>query len=71
VVGTGGLQYRMVIWSKDVHLGAAVQYHHLLDKKVTKSPNQENGTAGPKIGSPGYDIGGYILAGSFGVKVNF
>ena len=71
VVGTGGLQYRMVIWSKDVHLGASIQYHHLMDKRVTKSANQENGTAGPKIGAPGYDIGGNIIAGSFGVKFNF
>jgi hypothetical protein len=71
IVGTGGLQYRMVIWSKDVHLGASVQYHHLADKHVTKSANQENGTSGPKIGAPGYDIGGYMLAGSLGVKFNF
>lgn len=71
IVGTGGLQYRMVIWSKDVHLGASLQYHHMMDKRVTKTANQENGTAGPKIGAPGYDIGGYILAGSFGVKFNF
>ena len=71
LVGTGGLQYRMVIWSKNVHLGAALQYHHLMDKRVTKSANQENGAAGPKIGAPGYDVGGYILAGSFGVKFNF
>ena len=71
IVGTGGVQYRMVIWSKDVHLGASLQYHHMMDKHVTKSANQENGTAGPKIGAPGYDIGGYILAGSMGVKINF
>ena len=60
-----------MIWSKDVHLGASVQYHHMMDKRVTKSANQENGAAGQKIGAPGYDIGGYILAGSFGVKFNF
>ncbi len=71
VVGTGGLQYRMVIFSKDVHLGASFQYHHLLDKKVTKTTGQENGNAGPKLGAPGYDVGGYILSGAFGVKFNF
>ena len=71
IVGTGGLQYRMVIWSKDVHLGTSLQYHHMMDKRVTKSANQENGTAGSKIGGPGYDIGGYIIAASFGVKFNF
>lgn len=71
VVGTGGIQYRMVIWSKDVHLGASLQYHHLLEKHVTKTDGQENGTAGQKLGAPGYDVGGYILAGTFGVKFNF
>jgi hypothetical protein len=71
IVGTGGFQYRIVIWSKDVSIGASLQYHHLLDKRVTKSPGQENGTAGNKLGGPGYDIGGYILAGSAGVKFNF
>ena len=71
VVGTGGLQYRMVIWSKDVHLGASFQYHHLLEKDVKKTDGQENGTAGPKIGAPGYKVGGYIIAGAFGVKFNF
>ncbi len=71
VVGTGAIQYRMVIWSKDVHLGASLQYHHLLDKHVTKADGQENGTAGVKLGAPGYDVGGYILAGTFGAKFNF
>lgn len=71
IVGTGGLQYRMVIFSKDVHLGASFQYHHLLEQKVTKTPNQEDGTAGTKLGGPGYDIGGYILSGNMGVKFNF
>jgi long-subunit fatty acid transport protein len=68
---TGGLQYRMVIWSKDVHLGTAVQYHMLEEKKVTKTAGLENGGAGSKIGSPGYTIGGYILGASLGVKFNF
>lgn len=71
VVGTGGFQYRMVIWSKDVHLGSAFQYHHLETKKVTKTTGQENGSAGNKLGAPGYDIGGYILTANLGVKFNF
>lgn len=71
LVGTGGLQYRMVIWSKDVHLGSSVQYHHLMSKTVTKTPNQENGTAGQKIGAPGYELGGYILSVALGAKFNF
>ena len=71
IVGTGGFQYRMVIFSKDVHLGASLQYHHLESKKVIKSSTQENGTTGRKLGAPGYDLGGNIIAGSFGVKFNF
>lgn len=71
IVGTGGFQYRLVIFSKDVHLGASLQYHHLESKKVIKSSTQENGTAGRKLGAPGYDLGGNIIAGSFGVKFNF
>ncbi|MBC7430203.1 MAG: hypothetical protein H7336_16435 [Bacteriovorax sp.] len=71
IVGTTGLDYRMVIWSKDIHIGASFQYHHLMEKKVVKTTRQEDGTAGQKIGAPGYDIGGYILAGALGVKFNF
>lgn len=70
-IGAAGLQYRIVIWGKDVHLGSALQYHKLKDKHVTKTPGQENGTAGDKIGAPGYDIGGYLLSANFGIKFNF
>lgn len=68
---TGGLQYRMVIWSKDVSLGTSIEYHKLKNKQVTKTTTEENGSAGSKIGSPGYTIGGKIMAGSFGIKFNF
>lgn len=71
IIGTTGLDYRIVIWSKDVHIGGSFQYHYLESKKVVKSANEEDGTPGQKIGSPGYDIGGYVLAGAFGVKFNF
>lgn len=71
IIGTAGLQYRMVIYSKDVHLGGSIQYHKLQDKRVTKSPNQEDGTTGLKIGAPGYDLGGNIIAAALGVKFNF
>jgi long-subunit fatty acid transport protein len=71
LIASTGLQYRMVIWSKDVQIGTAFQYHHLEDKKVVKTTGQENGTAGSKIGAPGYTIGGYILGASVGVKFNF
>lgn len=67
----GGLQYRIVMWGRDVSLGTSLQYHQLKDKHVTKTPGQENGNAGDKIGAPGYDIGGYILSASAGIKFNF
>ncbi len=70
-IAAGGIQYRMVVWSKDIHFGSALQYHMLKDKHVTKSPGQENGTAGDKLGAPGYDIGGSIISANFGVKFNF
>lgn len=68
---TTGLQYRIVIWSKDVNLGTAVEYQQLKTKRIEKSPGQEDGSAGSKIGSGGYDIDGAVLAASFGVKFNF
>jgi hypothetical protein len=68
---TGGIQYRMVIWSKDVHLGTSFEYYNLRTKEVIKTANEENGSIGNKIGSPGYTLGGSVLAGSFGVKFNF
>lgn len=66
-----GLQYRIVIWSKDVSLGTSLEYHELEKKHVTKSTGQEDGTAGPKIGAGGYDISGHVLALSLGIKFNF
>ena len=71
MIGAAGLQYRMVIWGKDVQLGSALQYHKLKDKHVTKTTGQENGSAGDKIGAPGYDIGGYLLSANLGIKFNF
>ena len=66
-----GLQYRIVIWSKDVNLGTALEYQQLETKHVSKLTGQENGQTGEKIGSGGYDIDGQILAASFGIKFNF
>lgn len=71
IVGTTGLQYRMVIYGKDVHLGSSVQYHHLQSKTVVKTTGQENGAAGQKIGAPGYELGGYIISAALGAKFNF
>ena len=71
LIFTSGIQYRIVIWSKDVHLGTSFEYHQLQTKNVTKTPNEESGSAGSKIGAPGYSIGGNVLAGSLGLKFNF
>ena len=68
---TTGLQYRIVIWSKDVNLGTSLEYQQLKKKHVEKTTGQENGNAGSKIGSGGYDIDGSIIAASFGIKFNF
>jgi hypothetical protein len=66
-----GLQYRIVIWSKDVNLGTSVEYQKLQKLHVEKTTGQENGTAGSKIGAGGYDIAGNIISASLGVKFNF
>ncbi len=66
-----GLQYRIVIWSKDVNLGTSLEYQQLQKIHVEKSAGEENGSAGQKIGSGGYDINGHIVAATFGVKFNF
>jgi len=38
---------------------------------VVKTSGQENGSAGSKIGAPGYKIGGEVLTGSIGARMMF
>ena len=71
LIGAIGGEYRFTLFSKDVQLGGSFQYHKLASKHVTKTPGMENDQAGDKIGAPGYDIGGHIIAGSVGLKFNF
>jgi len=71
IILSTGLQYRIVIWSKDVNLGTSLQYQQLEKKHVTKTAGQEDGSVGNKIGAGGYDIDGYVLAASLGIKFNF
>ncbi len=71
IIFSTGFQYRIVIWSKDVSVGSSLQYHHLQDKTVVKTANQENGNSGTKLGGPGYNIGGHILNANVGIKFNF
>lgn len=70
---TTGLQYRIVIWSKDVNVGTSVEYQQLEKKHVVKTLGAEDGTAPTdyKIGAGGYDIDGHVIAASFGIKFNF
>lgn len=72
VIGfSGGFSHSMKLFEKEVEWGASLQYHMLEDKKVTKSANQEDGSAGSKIGAPGYSVGGHVLTGSLGARMMF
>lgn len=66
-----GLTYGLKLFNKDIELSGALQYHHLFEETVTKTANQENGSAGQKIGAPGYTIGGHVLMVMGGIKVDF
>lgn len=68
---TGGFAHALKIMDKNVEWGASVQYHMLKEKSVNKTPGEEDGSAGSKIGAPGYKIGGEILTGSIGVRMMF
>jgi len=66
-----GLEYRFEFFSHPVVLSSAVQYQQLKDKQVIKSPGQENGSAGDKIGAPGYKIGGEVVIAALGLNFLF
>ena len=68
---SSGLTYDFKLFSKDIQLGASVQYHRLSEKTVTKTTGQENGATGVKIGSPGFKVGGSVLMAMGGLKVAF
>lgn len=68
---TTGLSHEFTLFSKTIEVGGAFQYHHLFEKTVTKTSNQEDGSAGQKIGAPGYTIGGRVLMAVAGLKVKF
>ena len=69
LIFSSGFNWNFKIFKKLASLGGSLQYHSLEENKVTKSPLQENGVSGNKIGSPGYTVGGNILAVSLGIKV--
>lgn len=68
---SGGGTYDIKLFGKDIQLGASLQYHRLEEKNIIKTPGQENGSTGVKIGAPGYKIGGNILVASTGAKISF
>ena len=68
-VGSLGLAHLFSFYGKDLTLDLAYQAHILQQKKIKKTPNQEDDqTAGLKIGSPGYKVGGMIHVLSFGLS---
>jgi long-subunit fatty acid transport protein len=63
-----GSAFDFIVLSKVVTLDLAYQAHFLKNEKVEKTPDREDGdTSEPKIGSPGYRIGGIIHALSLGL----
>jgi long-subunit fatty acid transport protein len=66
-----GLLSKMNVLTKMVELSGSLQVHELQNKSVQKSSGNEDGNAGNKIGSPGYDIGGSIINLALGMKVEF
>ncbi len=68
---SSGLSYDFTFWGKAIQLGASVQYHQLMEETVVKTAGQENGATGPKIGAPGYTIGGNILMAMGGLRIAF
>jgi long-subunit fatty acid transport protein len=68
---TGGGTLSLKFFGKDLDLSAGVQYHKLEELNVVKTANQENGSAGSKIGAPGYKVGGSVIAASGGLRLKF
>lgn len=66
---SGGALFRMNLFGTNVELGGNAQYHMLQQENVVKSANLENGSAGSKIGAPGYTIGGNVTVLSLGLNV--
>ena len=62
------LDFRLLNY--DLSASIAGSYKMLKDKSVIKSPGQENGQNGRKIGAPGYDIGGNITTVSLGLGLS-
>jgi hypothetical protein len=57
--------------SISLEFGPTFQYHALTEKRVEKTTGQENGSAGSKIGAPGYTIGGKVIMVGIGANILF
>ena len=60
-----GASYR---FSQSLSLTGSIQSHELISKNVRKTDGLEDGTAGSKIGSPGYEIGGRTTSIALGLQ---
>lgn len=74
-VASLGVAHLFKIYEKPVTLDLAYQAHFLKSKKITKTPDREDGTPDDgsgnpevKIGSPGYTVGGMIHVLSIGLS---
>ena len=66
-----GPRFQSHILGKKIDWGLSGQYRFLKSQHVVKSPLQENGSPGEKIGSSGYKIGGRVLSFMMGLNVAF
>lgn len=66
-----GLRYKTTVRKRQVEFSNYIQYHHFMDKTVTKTEGQENGETGDKIGSVGYKLGGSAIAAGLGMTLLF
>lgn len=64
-----GAAHLFDFYKKVITLDLAYQAHILRSMQITKTPNREDGDPSePKIGSPGYEVGGMIHVLSLGVS---
>ena len=63
-----GISKRVKYLKDNFNLSFGLQYHYLHKQKINKSGVREDGDAGQKIGSGGYEARGQIYATSFGIN---
>ncbi len=68
LVLTSGINKKLELMGQKVNMALAYQFHYLFSEEIVKSANMEDGTAGNKIGSPGFETGGNVHVVSFGLN---